>query len=159
MIVLRNLAERLLNVAELVCVEAETAADGLGLPKWDQLKKDALKNQINDLSNSKHPVRKLLSKENYCFISVSKILHTAAFAGDRVKSFVMSVIGTTSASPIKIPPGLNIVQKELARLTGSFLRLVSHNRSVFKEYYEKILNDLLRSVKTGQLVAEEASDS
>lgn len=83
----------------------------------------------------------------------------ANFLGDRVKMFVSSVIGTATASPIKVPPGLNIVQKELARLTGSFLRVVSHNRSVFVEYYDRIVNDLLAQNETQPSVTNKESDS
>ena len=38
--------------------------------------------------------------------------------------------------------------KELSHVTGKFLRIVSHNRSVFGQIYANILKDLLPNSRT-----------
>jgi len=122
-----NLTERLSTIAEMVCLDCEqyvikTSSNMLGSDpaRWELLKK-----QIIGLADSKNPVRKLMS--------------------NRVKSFVLSWIGKKPTNPVQIPPGLNIVEKELAGLTGVFLKLVAHNREVFGEHYKRILTSLLES--------------
>jgi len=115
--------ERLASVAELIPGEVSQVLQQVDLPDWEATQKETFKKQIIQLAEKDQPVRKLIN--------------------NRVKAFVINVISTPSASPIKIPPGLSIVQKELARLTGAFLHVVSHNRSVFAPYYDSLLEKIL----------------
>ena len=40
---------------------------------------------------------------------------------------------------LRVPKGCSAVQQDLAQVFGNFLRLTSHNRSVFGEYYTNII--------------------
>lgn len=60
----------------------------------------------------------------------------------RILEFVELAISSATARPTKIPPGLSTLEKELTSITGCFLRLVTHNRAVFSEYYSDIVTQL-----------------
>lgn len=45
---------------------------------------------------------------------------------------------------MRVPPGLSSTSAELARVGGQLLRLVSHNRAVFGDYYTEILEGVFR---------------
>lgn len=45
--------------------------------------------------------------------------------------------------PLKVPTGFSAVEKELSQMLGQFLRLISHNRSVFGPHYSDIISQLL----------------
>jgi T-complex protein 11. len=62
-----------------------------------------------------------------------------AWIGTRVREFIQQSITSPTAAPLRIPPGLSSLQTELTAITGQFLRLVSHNRAVFGEYYTDII--------------------
>jgi hypothetical protein len=47
--------------------------------------------------------------------------------------------GHASWSNVAIPNGLNIVMNELVAAVGLFLRLISYNRLVFSEHYDRLL--------------------
>lgn len=42
-----------------------------------------------------------------------------------------------------MPPGLSSLQEELTAIAAQFLILISHNRSVFVEYYQEIVTNAL----------------
>ena len=56
-----------------------------------------------------------------------------------MREFIQQSITSPTAAPLRIPPGLSSLQTELTAITGQFLRLVSHNRAVFGEYYTDII--------------------
>jgi hypothetical protein len=62
-----------------------------------------------------------------------------AWIGTRVREFILQSITSPTAAPLRVPPGLSSFQAELTAITGQFLRLVSHNRAVFGEYYTDII--------------------
>ena len=70
--------------------------------------------------------------------------------------FLSAIISSTTATPMKVPPGLSSTSAELARLGGQLLRLVCHNRAVFGAYYTEILEGALprldssRAARDGQ---------
>jgi hypothetical protein len=56
-----------------------------------------------------------------------------------VREFIQQSITSPTAAPLRIPPGLSSLQTELTAIAGQFLRLVSHNRAIFGEYYTNII--------------------
>lgn len=61
--------------------------------------------------------------------------------------FIGTLMSSTTARPVQMPPGLSSLQEELAHICGTLLRLVSHNRSVFGEYYAEILTNHIKASK------------
>ncbi len=60
--------------------------------------------------------------------------------GQRLRSFLETVINSSSAEPTKFPPGLTAVHEELKEMAGTFLQLTVHNRRVFMSYYVDIID-------------------
>ena len=42
---------------------------------------------------------------------------------------------------MQVPPGLTLFQRELAQITGNFVRLVNYNKSVFGEHYDELIEN------------------
>jgi hypothetical protein len=72
-----------------------------------------------------------------CIFCISNLKFTCI--GVRVREFIQQSTTSPMAAPLRIPPGLSSLQTELTAITGQFLRLVSHNRAVFGEYYTDII--------------------
>lgn len=68
-----------------------------------------------------------------------------SFLAKRSLEFISTLMISTTAQPVQMPPGLSTLQEELAHICGTLLRLVSHNRSVFGEYYVDILTDYIKT--------------
>ena len=64
-------------------------------------------------------------------------------AGQRIKEFFMDIIESSTAAPQKVPTGLTSLQRELAAIAGQFLRIISHNNTVFCIYYYDIVSAAL----------------
>lgn len=64
-------------------------------------------------------------------------------SGQRIKDFLLQIIESATAAPQKVPSGLTALQKELTALAGQFLRIVSHNCTVFCIYYTDIISAAL----------------
>ncbi|CAF3803194.1 unnamed protein product, partial [Rotaria sordida] len=52
---------------------------------------------------------------------------------------------STSLTNVAIPNGLNIVMNEVISTVSSFLRLITYNRMVFNEHYDRIISQLQSS--------------
>jgi hypothetical protein len=63
--------------------------------------------------------------------------------GLRIRQFLQKIIQSQSIAPQQVPPGLSSLQEELAAVAARFVILVSHNRSVFGEYYQDIVANAL----------------
>ena len=61
----------------------------------------------------------------------------------RIRQFLQKIISSQSAAPQQVPPGLSSLQEELTAIAAQFLILISHNRSVFVEYYQEIVTNAL----------------
>lgn len=108
-----------------VVKEVESCLKEHGLPPATETKMEAMKLQIKSLNEKDNRIRQIVQR--------------------RVLEFVEGVSLSNSASPIQIPTGLSILQQELASLTGSFMRLIAHNKAVFGEYYSEIISKISRS--------------
>lgn len=71
------------------------------------------------------------------------------FVVQRVKEFLQATITSTTPSQLQVPAGLSSFTKELSALAARFHRIVSHNRSVFGEYYTDILESASQSLSNG----------
>ncbi|KAG5322453.1 T11L1 protein, partial [Pseudoatta argentina] len=89
------------------------------LPELETL----LEGQIADLIDPKHKIRYLVSL--------------------RIRQFLQKIIQSQSTAPQQVPPGLSSLQEELTAIAARFVILVSHNRSVFWEYYQDIVANVL----------------
>lgn len=113
-----------------VCKDvAETLAKH-AFPPMDDSKRTLLLSQITGLSDEGNRVRVLLQR--------------------RITEFIEGIIMSQNASPVQIPSGLSVFSEELLSLTGQFVRLVTHNRAVFGEYYADIIKDLRSTGSTQQ---------
>lgn len=131
------------NVAEQVLKEVEDNLKEHEKPPFPQSAKNTLKSQVLEIKNPEHRIRSLISKRSLEFISTLMI--------------------STTASPVQMPPGLSTLQEELAHICGTLLRLITHNRSVFGEYYVDILTDHIKTErqrkKRTESKEEKASES
>lgn len=91
----------------------------------DAAKEELLKSQIIDLSKSNNRVRQLVQR--------------------RILEFVENVFTSNTASPVQMPKGLTILQQNLSSLAGQFMRIASHNRTVYGDYYVDIIADFLEN--------------
>lgn len=58
-------------------------------------------------------------------------------------NFIKDSISTRRVDPLKLPPGFSAVETELSQVLGQFMRLISHNRSVFGPHYSAVISQLL----------------
>lgn len=84
-----------------------------------------LERQLKDLVKPDHKVRSLVNL--------------------RIRQFLQRLIQSQSTVSQQVPVGLSSLQEELTAITAQFLILVSHNRSVFGEYYQEIVSNALAS--------------
>jgi len=90
------------------------------IPSWEEEKSVNLRRQIFNLTDEKDSVRSL--------------------ASDRIRGFIKEVLRQTG-NRIQVPPGLGIIQSELAAMTSAFFKIVTHNWKAFGTFYGKILDD------------------
>ncbi|XP_012273619.1 T-complex protein 11-like protein 1 isoform X2 [Orussus abietinus] len=95
-----------------------------------------IEGQMLDLKDPNHKLRRILSS--------------------RIRQFLQKIILSQSAAPQEIPTGLSAMQEELAAIAAQFLILVSHNRSVFDEYYQEIVANAIANGDTGPSNADVA---
>nr|XP_045621954.1 T-complex protein 11-like protein 1 isoform X2 [Procambarus clarkii] len=122
------------NIAEQVVKEVDDHFAEHEKPPLPASAKTALKSQILEIKSPDHRIRSLIKKRSMEFIGI--------------------LMSSTTARPVQIPPGLSILQEELAHICGTLLRLVTHNRSVFGEYYADIIANHMK-VHREQLEGEE----
>ena len=78
------------------------------------------------------------------FSQDSKYLFSLFITAKRVTSFIQQGIFSRLTEPLKVPVGMSVMEQELAEICGQFLRLISHNRSVFGNFYADIIGTLLK---------------
>ncbi|XP_066261443.1 T-complex protein 11-like protein 1 [Euwallacea similis] len=115
----KDLIAVLPNVAEQVINDVKEVQQKHNLPVMGTTQQTMLKELINDIGKEDHKV-KLIVKQ-------------------RVKEFYLDIIESATAAPQKVPTGLTAFQSELTAIAGQFLRIVSHNSTVFCIYYYDII--------------------
>ncbi|CAL1547673.1 unnamed protein product [Lymnaea stagnalis] len=93
------------------------------LPPLNESSKQALRGQILSLGLRENTVRALMSS--------------------RLMEFIREGMSGKHMNSIRVPKGCTAVQEELAHVLGNFLRLTSHNRSVFGDHYAQIIEKLM----------------
>lgn len=116
---------RLENIALQLIKEIQANLKQNDLPLMDAEKEKNLSNQIIDLSNKDNRIRSIVHR--------------------RILEFIELALNSNSSnsSPLQIPTGLNILQDELLAITGEFVRFVSFNKTVFSEYYDRIIDGMI----------------
>lgn len=118
----KDLENVLPNVAEQVVNDLKDAQNKYELPEISPTVESTLKIQIVDIAKPDHKVRNIVKQ--------------------RVKDFLWDIIQSSTAAPQKVPSGLSALQKELTQIAGQFLRIVSHNSTVFCIYYFDIIAEI-----------------
>lgn len=59
-------------------------------------------------------------------------------------AFMREGMSGKNLNNLQVPKGCTAVMKELAQVLGNFLRLTSHNRSVFGAQYAFIIENLMK---------------
>lgn len=124
------------NVLVQVKADLKSTLEDIGAPPMPPEIETILDGQILDLVNPDHKIRFLVNL--------------------RIRQFLEKLILSQSAAPQQIPPGLSSLQEELAAISAQFLILVSHNRSVFGDYYQDIVAEALGKMETKTEAMEES---
>lgn len=90
----------------------------------DEAQQKILIGQIKELTTKDQPIISLMSK--------------------RMTSFIQQALFSRLTEPLKVPVGMSVMEQELSEICGQFLRLISHNRSVFGNFYADIIGTLLK---------------
>ncbi|KAK2586133.1 hypothetical protein KPH14_001407 [Odynerus spinipes] len=121
----KDLEKVMPNVVLQVIQDLKATLEEIGIPNLSADLEVLLERQITDLAKPDHKVRSLVNL--------------------RIRQFLQRLIQSQSTVPQQVPIGLSSLQEELTAITAQFLILVSHNRSVFGEYYQEIVSDALAS--------------
>lgn len=124
---------RLENIALQLIKEIQANLKQNNLPLLDKEKELSLSDQIIDLSNLDNRVRNIVHRRIVEFVEQALINSAKQSASTNL----------LNDSSLQIPTGLSILKDELLAITGEFLRFVSFNRSVFNDYYDKIIDALI----------------
>ncbi|XP_069682529.1 T-complex protein 11-like protein 1 isoform X2 [Periplaneta americana] len=114
-----DLENNLPNITEQVVKEVREGLERYEMKPLETSVEKMLRGQIMEIAREDHKIRHLVRM--------------------RVKEFLLQTVTSSTAAPLRIPLGLSSLQTELTSITGQFLRLVSHNRAVFGEYYTDII--------------------
>ncbi|GFR76357.1 T-complex protein 11-like protein 1 [Elysia marginata] len=128
-VLLQDVAEKgigpvLESIAAQVGKDVNDSLTSRSLPPMTDESQQALRGQIKDLANRTNTVRKLMV--------------------NRLMGFMREGMSGKKMTNLRVPKGCSAVQHDLAQVFGNFLRLTSHNRSVFGEYYANIIERLLK---------------
>ncbi|XP_029166692.1 T-complex protein 11-like protein 1 isoform X2 [Nylanderia fulva] len=107
------------NIVLQVKEDVKTTLREVDAPELSPELETLLEGQIGDLIDTKHKIRYLVTL--------------------RIRQFLQKIIQTQSIAPQQVPPGLSSLQEELTAVAARFVILISHNRSVFGEYYQDIV--------------------
>ncbi|XP_028050230.1 T-complex protein 11-like protein 1 isoform X1 [Monomorium pharaonis] len=119
----KDLETAMPNIVLQVKTDVKTTLREVDAPELSSELETLLEGQIADLVDTKHKIRYLVSL--------------------RIRQFVQKIIKSQSTAPQQVPPGLSSLQEELTAIAARFAILVSHNRSVFGEYYQDIVANAL----------------
>ncbi|KAK0044588.1 T-complex protein 11-like protein 1 [Biomphalaria pfeifferi] len=111
------------SIAEQVVKDVSDSIIQRGLPPLTEKTKLDLKGQILSLGSRENTVRRLMIT--------------------RLMEFIREGMTGKQLNSLRVPKGCTVVQEEVSQVLGNFLRLTSHNRSVFGEQYSQILGQLM----------------
>lgn len=116
----REISNTIPNVIEQILKNIDSALQKIGSPALTEDFTQILKGQLNTIEQPDHKIRLIVEK--------------------RIKEFLQETISSVTAAPVRVPAGLSSLQVPLTSLAGQYLRLVTHNRDVFGEFYTDILS-------------------
>ncbi|XP_076467122.1 T-complex protein 11-like protein 1 [Babylonia areolata] len=119
----QDLEGALQGVAEQVKKDVNQCLQQHGFPPLDDTTCQTLQGQITDLASPHNTITTLMHQ--------------------RLVSVTRQCISRCSMDSLKVPAGFSAVEKELSQVLGQFLRLISHNRSVFGPHYSHIISQLM----------------
>ncbi|XP_018341083.1 PREDICTED: T-complex protein 11-like protein 1 isoform X2 [Trachymyrmex septentrionalis] len=119
----KDLEAAIPNIILQVKTDVKTTLQEINAAELSPELETLLEGQIADLIDPKHKIRYLVSL--------------------RIRQFLQKIIQSQSTAPQQVPPGLSSLQEELTAIAARFVILVSHNRSVFWEYYQDIVANAL----------------
>ncbi|XP_020278270.1 T-complex protein 11-like protein 1 isoform X2 [Pseudomyrmex gracilis] len=119
----KDLEAAMPNIILQVKADVKMTLREVSAPEMSPELETLLEGQITDLVDTKHKIRYLVSL--------------------RIRQFLQKIIQSQSIAPQQVPPGLSSLQEELTAIAARFVILVSHNRSVFGEYYQDIVASAL----------------
>lgn len=119
-----DVKEALAGVAEQVQKDVNECLQQHGFSPMEEHTCHTLKGQITDLATPHNSITTLMNQ--------------------RLLSFVRECISTRRMESLKVPMGFSAVEQELSQVLGQFLRLISHNRSVFGPHYSNIIAQLMQ---------------
>ncbi|XP_076287816.1 T-complex protein 11-like protein 1 isoform X2 [Lasioglossum baleicum] len=111
------------NIILQVKTDVKSTLEEIGAGSLSPELETLLEGQISELVKPDHKIRHLISL--------------------RIRQFLQKIILSQSTAPTQVPPGLSSLQEELTAIVAQFLILISHNRSVFGEYYQEIVTNAL----------------
>ncbi|XP_015515522.2 T-complex protein 11-like protein 1 isoform X1 [Neodiprion lecontei] len=124
-----ELATVMVNIVLQVTADVKETLKEIGASELSPELESLLSAQILEIAKPDHKIRNLVNI--------------------RIRQFLQKIIQSQTAGPQQIPPGLSSLQEELAGIAAQFLIIVSHNRSVFGEYYL----DIVTTAITGENAA------
>ncbi|XP_078052236.1 T-complex protein 11-like protein 1 isoform X2 [Augochlora pura] len=123
----KNLEVSMPNIILQVKIDVKTTLEEVGAGPLSPELETSLEGQISELVKPDHKIRHLISL--------------------RIRQFLQKIILSQSTTPAQVPPGLSSLQEELTTVVAPFLILISHNRSVFGEYYQEIVTKALKKME------------
>ncbi|CAG5117422.1 unnamed protein product [Candidula unifasciata] len=117
------------SIADQVVKDVNDSLESRKLPPLTDEIKQTLKGQIMNLGSRDNNVRKLMHS--------------------RLMGFLQDGMTGKSVHNLQIPKGCSAVQQELTQILGNFLRLSSHNRSVFGQQYSEIIERQMQHSSSG----------
>lgn len=119
------LKEKMAQIFETVKSDVGKSLTAHGYPAPPDTLWDSLRGQVTNLeSSTDHPIVQIVLK--------------------RLAGFVKKAMSMEAKDPVQIPPGLSGLQKEIVDLVATFMRIVTHNRAVFGDYYQDIIQTLIK---------------
>jgi len=133
-VLLRDVATRGINdvlssIAEQVITDVDASLRSRQMATLSDDQKTNIRGQVASLGGRENRIRQIML--------------------NRLVGFVHEGISGKPVNSLQIPKGCSAVQQELSQVLGNFLRLTSHNRSVFGSNYAGIIEGLLSGPEDG----------
>lgn len=77
-------------------------------------------------------------------VVISLLKYLCLISDARLMEFLREGMSGKNINSLRLPKGCTVVHQELVQILGNFLRLSSHNRSVFGEQYSQIIEKLMK---------------
>jgi len=133
----RGISSVLLSISEQVIKDVNESLKSRQMAELSEEHKEALKGQINGLGSRENKIREIMMK--------------------RMIGFIQEGTSGRAVTSLQVPKGCSAVSQELTQVLGNFLRLTSHNRSVFGGNYAQIIDRL--TSRQGNGVSEQPVES